>query len=79
MRLPHCVAIFYKILWFRSTNVIYEKLQRNAENACGNRMCKQALTYVLTSFWTMYVRSNSDHWIDFHRPFGRLIGEMKVW
>jgi hypothetical protein len=40
MRLPHCVAIFYKLPWFCSTKVSYEKSQRNAENACGNRMCK---------------------------------------
>jgi hypothetical protein len=42
MHLPHCVAIFYKLPWFCSTKVIYEKLQRNAENACRNRMCKRA-------------------------------------
>jgi len=40
MRLPHCVAIFYKLPWFCSTKVSYEKSQLNAENACGNRMCK---------------------------------------
>jgi len=42
--LPHCIAIFYKLPWFCSTKVIYEKSQRNAENACGNRMCKRAFS-----------------------------------
>jgi len=45
MRLPHCIAIFYKLPWFCSTKVNYEKSQRNAENACGNRMCKQGLRH----------------------------------
>jgi len=46
MHLLHCVAIFYKIPWFCSTMVIYEKLQCNAEKACGNRMCKRAFKYL---------------------------------
>ncbi len=44
MRLPHCVAIFYNLPWFCSIN---KKLQRNAENACGNRMCKRVFCYTL--------------------------------
>jgi len=40
MRLQHCVAIFYNSPWFFSIKVNDKKLQRNAENACGNRMCK---------------------------------------
>jgi len=49
MRLPQCVAIFYKLPWFCLTKVIYEKLQRNAENACGNRMCKRGLIKIVFS------------------------------
>jgi hypothetical protein len=40
MHLPHCVAIFYYLLWFK---VRTKKSQCNVENACGNRMCKQRL------------------------------------
>jgi len=43
MRFPHCVAIFYYLPWLNNTKVSYKKLQRNRENACGNRMCKCAL------------------------------------
>jgi hypothetical protein len=45
MHLPHCVAVFYNLPWFCSIEVNYKKLQFNAENACGNRMCKKALSY----------------------------------
>jgi hypothetical protein len=40
MRLPHCVAIFYNLPWFCSIKVSNKKLQHNAENASGSRMCK---------------------------------------
>ncbi len=42
MRLPHYVVIFYNIPWFCSIKVSNKKLRHNAENACGNRMCKRA-------------------------------------
>jgi hypothetical protein len=42
MRLPHCVTIFYNLRWFCSIKVSNRKLQRNAENTCGNWMCKRA-------------------------------------
>ncbi len=44
MRLPHCVVIFNNLPWFCSIKVSNKKLQRNAENACGNRMCKRAFS-----------------------------------
>jgi hypothetical protein len=44
IRLPHCVAIFYNLPWFSLIKVSNKKSQRNAENACGNRMCKRVLT-----------------------------------
>jgi len=31
---------FFNLPWFCLINVSNKKLQRNAENACGNRMCK---------------------------------------
>ncbi len=40
MRLPHCFAFFNNLPWFCSIKVSYKKSQRNAENTCGNRMCK---------------------------------------
>ncbi len=40
MRFPHWVAIFYNLPWLSKTKVSYIKLQCNAVNACGNRMCK---------------------------------------
>jgi len=51
MSLPHYIAIFYKLPWFCSTKVIYEKSQCNAENACGknacgNQMCKLGRTAI---------------------------------
>jgi len=48
MRLLHCVSIFYKLPCFCSINVSIQKLQCNAENACGNRMCKRPFN-VITS------------------------------
>jgi len=42
MRLPHCFPIFYNLAWFCSIKVSNKKLQCNAENACGNQMCKRA-------------------------------------
>jgi len=44
MQLPHCVVIFDYLPWFGSIKVINKKLQPNAENACGNRICKRAFT-----------------------------------
>jgi len=44
MRLPNCVAIYYNLPWFCSIKVSNKKLQRNAENACENQICKRALT-----------------------------------
>jgi len=48
MRFPHCVAISYKLPWFPSIKVSFEKLQRNAKNACGNRMCN--IMFLTTTF-----------------------------
>jgi len=45
MRLPHCIAIFYNLPWFCSIKVSIKKLQSNAENACGNRVCKCAFNH----------------------------------
>jgi len=45
MRFPHCVSIFYYLPWLSQTKVSYEKLQPNAVNACGNRMCKLSFSY----------------------------------
>jgi len=44
MHLPHCVTIFYNVPWFCSIKVSNKKLQCNAENACGNRMCERTFT-----------------------------------
>jgi len=44
MRFPHCIAIFYYLPWLSKIKVSYKKLQRNAVNACGNRMCKLSFT-----------------------------------
>ncbi len=47
MPFPHavnavcCVLLILTLIGL--TNVIFWKLQRNAENACGNSMCKPAL------------------------------------
>ncbi len=46
LRLPHCFAILYNLPWFCSIKVSNKKLQHNAENACGNRMCKHALKLI---------------------------------
>ncbi len=43
LRYPHCVAIFYNLPWFWSIKVSNKKSQCNAENACGNQICKHAL------------------------------------
>jgi len=43
MRFPHCVAIFYNLPWLSKTKISNNKLQRNAVNTCGNRMCKLSL------------------------------------
>ncbi len=37
---------FFNLPWFCLINVSNKKLQRNAENACGNRMCKHNLNDV---------------------------------
>jgi len=42
MLLLHCIAIFYNLPWFCSIKVSNKKWQLNAENACGNWMCKRA-------------------------------------
>ncbi len=42
MHLPLCIAIFYNLPWFCSIKGRNKKLQCNAENAWGNRMCKCA-------------------------------------
>jgi len=47
MRLPHCIVIFHNLPWLSKTKVIYKKLQHNAVNAYGNRMCKQGFNYEL--------------------------------
>ncbi len=39
---------FYNFPWFCSIKVSYKKLQCNAENACGNRMCKCNFTASFT-------------------------------
>jgi len=36
------LRFFYSIPWFCSIKVSNKKLQCNAENACGNQMCKRA-------------------------------------
>jgi hypothetical protein len=38
-----CVAFYSNLPWFGLTNVIIWKSQCNAENACGNGMCKCTL------------------------------------
>jgi hypothetical protein len=54
MCLPRCVAIFYNLSWFCSIKVSNKKLQCNAENACGNRMCKR---YSRTAVYDHYRQS----------------------
>jgi hypothetical protein len=41
------IDIIYNLPWFCSIKVSYKKSQRNAENACGNRMCKLSLKAIL--------------------------------
>ncbi len=59
MRFSHCVAIFYNLPWFSSIKVSNKKLQCNAENACGNRMCKCAFRTWIFTFVKLVTRANS--------------------
>ncbi len=57
MRLLHCIAIFYYLPWFCSIKVSNKILQRYAENAWGNQMCKRAFS--LEFFYTLKLRCDS--------------------
>jgi len=50
MRFLHCVAIFDNLPWLSKTKVSYKKLQRNAVNKFGNRMCKLSFSKLLLIF-----------------------------
>jgi len=68
IRFPHAFTtlrcnFFYNISWFCSIKVRNKKFQCNVENACRNRMCKQAFSW---SKIFAGVNSINIFWVVFH-------------
>jgi hypothetical protein len=86
MCLVHCVAIFCNLPWYYSSKVSNKKLQRNAENACRNRMTcvKAALnTYVCKNLRSNFLKSSVTFdtwklWLARHFPCAKLIKYVNV-